>query len=651
MRRTFRSYLLGLLVCCSIGVLLCDKAYSQSISPVGGGNGANVTGQVSGYLSVGGAISTAISGAQAYGTSGANNVLQLGAGGTFLASVCPTAIPGMAGCAVGDAVTTGTATGGIISIINTLNAQNGATYAIQGGSTGDGGKTILDTYTGGTQAVTVAAAGSAGFPSGFATNYVTEANPATITTTTSTLCGYAAATGIKLGLGQALWLLSDGTNWQCALSMPVPATQSGAQVPLDNMTWTVAPPDFQQSNVLVSSSSCASWTLGNAGNDTCTAGQADPLGGTGALLLTDSATGGNAFHYLAQTGRGLSGGSNAAYEIWAWFKAGSGMRYPELAMAGGGGNSRFVGFAVPGSCGGSGTIVDGGASGLALVSSQSWIPSANSSWCLADIVVINPFNTTVNIYVGMANALSANGEFYTGNGSTLTIYGPFARQISLPLTGVMGAVNGNPAPAGLLGENPSIACTVANQTATFTNGSVNISLATADLNVGCPINFTTTGSLPTGFTVGTNYFVITDASKVITVSATPTGAAISAGSAGSGTQTAANTFLFTSTQTKTVAALPNLTAGDWSCSGNVIETQSSTSTINILAVGSGFNTLATNASYIAETASFTSAGAEAFATGTADFLFSSAMPLYLTFSGTQAGTDAIQPNFRCRRAR
>ncbi len=84
------------------------------------------------------------------------------------------------------------------------------------------------------------------------------------------------------------------------------------------------------------------------------------------------------------------------------------------------------------------------------------------------------------------------------------------------------------------------AISTAAPTLTFTNGSANISLATAStyLVVGQQVQFANSGgALPTNFAAATTYFVLSVSSTTITVSATNGGAAISAGSAGSGTQT------------------------------------------------------------------------------------------------------------------
>lgn len=71
---------------------------------------------------------------------------------------------------------------------------------------------------------------------------------------------------------------------------------------------------------------------------------------------------------------------------------------------------------------------------------------------------------------------------------------------------------------------------------TFTNGSANISFSNSFI-AGQPVRFTTTGTLPTNFATSTVYYVIATGltASNIQVSATLGGAAITAGSAGSGT--------------------------------------------------------------------------------------------------------------------
>jgi hypothetical protein len=97
---------------------------------------------------------------------------------------------------------------------------------------------------------------------------------------------------------------------------------------------------------------------------------------------------------------------------------------------------------------------------------------------------------------------------------------------------------------GLLGIDVSAARTF---TGVFTNGSPKITWSSAPgalgIQVGDQITLTTSGTLPTGFATGTTYYVVaiggsvTIGSGAFMLSATPGGAPISAGSAGSGTQT------------------------------------------------------------------------------------------------------------------
>ena len=71
---------------------------------------------------------------------------------------------------------------------------------------------------------------------------------------------------------------------------------------------------------------------------------------------------------------------------------------------------------------------------------------------------------------------------------------------------------------------------------TFTNGSSNIAGTGLPTTVGNPVSFTTTGTLPTNFSTTATYYIRTGStSTVMTVATSPGGAAVSAGSAGTGT--------------------------------------------------------------------------------------------------------------------
>lgn len=90
---------------------------------------------------------------------------------------------------------------------------------------------------------------------------------------------------------------------------------------------------------------------------------------------------------------------------------------------------------------------------------------------------------------------------------------------------------------------------VYSSTVTFTNGSAVIAWAGNSLSVGDKIKFFTSGSLPTNFTAGTHGYAVGTEYCVVAaglstsqfeVASTCGGSAITAGSAGSGTQTAVN---------------------------------------------------------------------------------------------------------------
>jgi hypothetical protein len=83
------------------------------------------------------------------------------------------------------------------------------------------------------------------------------------------------------------------------------------------------------------------------------------------------------------------------------------------------------------------------------------------------------------------------------------------------------------------------------QTCTISNASpAVVTLASHDLTTGEPVQFTTSGTLPTGLSVGTVYYVISSGltSGAFEVSATPGGAAINTTGAGSGTHNVTGTY-------------------------------------------------------------------------------------------------------------
>ena len=171
------------------------------------------------------------------------------------------------------------------------------------------------------------------------------------------------------------------------------------------------------------------------------------------------------------------------------------------------------------------------------------------------------YNVTSMQLVGAANRTVASGDFslFRSLGS-----GNWREEIYLPaagyvITGQGGMVTGrqtvlagptdvNGAPAFLpqtvTGLNLTTLNIAANATmtanVTFSNGSAVITWTSHTLAIGKAVSFTTSGTLPTNFSPATVYYVVAAnfAANTFSVSATPGGTAISAGSAGTGTQTA-----------------------------------------------------------------------------------------------------------------
>jgi hypothetical protein len=149
--------------------------------------------------------------------------------------------------------------------------------------------------------------------------------------------------------------------------------------------------------------------------------------------------------------------------------------------------------------------------------------------------------------------LTVNGAEFVGVGAggLLPISGPSAvtntgsnggDAVSIDNANMVFECNGTNCANGPNGANTRIQTPnclfYPNQTATFANGLANITMASTGLNLSCPVQFTTTGALPTNFATGTTYYVVSHSGTINTVSATVGGAAISAGSPGTGTQTA-----------------------------------------------------------------------------------------------------------------
>jgi hypothetical protein len=142
------------------------------------------------------------------------------------------------------------------------------------------------------------------------------------------------------------------------------------------------------------------------------------------------------------------------------------------------------------------------------------------------------------------------------------------------------------AAAGELGEYKSSSSTSATATVTISQASpAVVSWTGHGLNIGSAVNFTTTGALPSGLSVGTTYYVSAQGfgansfSVSTSVDNALAGTSVNTSSAGSGTYTAISQAIFASATDVNITGL-SLTAGDWDVSGNVVFAIGATTTVS-----------------------------------------------------------------------
>ena len=108
----------------------------------------------------------------------------------------------------------------------------------------------------------------------------------------------------------------------------------------------------------------------------------------------------------------------------------------------------------------------------------------------------------------------------------------------------------------LTGAQTATFSAVTSQTATFTVASPTVITVASTPSYGTAVNFTTTGTLPTGITAGTTYYVAALTTTTLRISTSPTlTPLVNVTGAGSGTHTMVNSA--TSQSRITVAAAPN----------------------------------------------------------------------------------------------
>jgi hypothetical protein len=143
------------------------------------------------------------------------------------------------------------------------------------------------------------------------------------------------------------------------------------------------------------------------------------------------------------------------------------------------------------------------------------------------------------------------------------------------------------AAAGALGEYTEAAGTAATATVTISNSSPAVVTDTAHgQSIASVVNFTTTGALPTGLSLGTNYYVSSTGYGANSYQLAPTVADALAGtnsiitsSAGSGMHTRASNGILTNiTNLDLVGIL--LSTGDWMVGGVIRFSPTGTTTVN-----------------------------------------------------------------------
>lgn len=151
-----------------------------------------------------------------------------------------------------------------------------------------------------------------------------------------------------------------------------------------------------------------------------------------------------------------------------------------------------------------------------------------------------------------------------------------------PVSGIIDASN---AAAGNVGE--VLTCTTPGTSATVTISNATPGIITDSahgISIGGAVNFTTTGGLPTGLTVGTTYYVSSQSYAVgsyavsTTVANAIAGTSINTSSAGSGVHTRVATAILATGTAKDFCGI-SATAGDWYVQTSMISIPANTTNV------------------------------------------------------------------------
>lgn len=320
---------------------------------------------------------------------------------------------------------------------------------------------------------------------------------------------------------------------------------------------------------------------------------------------------------------------------------------------------------------------------VALTANRTWtLPSAGGTCigqgCATALEIIDSQGN-----VGGANSCvliaPASGETINGSSSSQTFCAPYGRVILIPTTGsnwiiqnigpgqVVGTTTNDNAQPGFVGEFiTSGACpgTATTATVTITIAAPGVITWTAHGFTGaCPIQLTTSGSLPTGLTASTTYWVVPSSITTNTFTLATSVANALAGTAITTTGTQSGTQTGTAGQPLTTATPANvtgvsLTAGDWDCRAVTSRVLGGTTSVtklttSISATSATMGTQGTPlADFLSTAANVMGAAGEDQNFGPGRISLSATTNEYLVANDTfTVSTDAAYGQMSCRRVR
>ena len=244
--------------------------------------------------------------------------------------------------------------------------------------------------------------------------------------------------------------------------------------------------------------------------------------------------------------------------------------------------------------------------------------SPRTWWLVAPLQAQNNLSEIANAATALANlgislplpvasggtglsSVPTNGQLLIGNGTGYTLGAPTGTANNLIVTTgsgsitlqasakqIPGTATNDTASAGNLGEYISASVPGSSSTVTITIATPGVVTWTGNvLPANAPVQFTTSGALPTGLAIGTTYYVVgssitTNTFELATsVANAIAGTAINTTGTQSGTQTAYSKAYLGSGTAADIAAV-SLTAGDWDVRGSVSFAPAGSTTVTLV---------------------------------------------------------------------